>query len=120
MNKKDVTLVVIILVAAIAFMIPGAFFKDSGKALIYVGGRLYGVYDLSSDTSIHLDNGHGTVNDIEISGGEAYMKDATCPGRQCVRSGHIRYSNQSIVCAPAGIMIIIRSGDDNEYDAVTD
>ena len=113
-------MVVIILVAAIAFMIPASFGKDSGKAFIYVGGSLYGVYDLATDTSIHLDNGHGIVNDIEISGGSVCMKDATCPGRQCGRSGNISRNNQSIVCAPAGIMIILRSGDANEYDAVTD
>lgn len=120
MNKKDMTLVVTVLAASLFFLLPSVLGTGSGKVYIYVGGDLYGSYDLSDDTSVHLDNGKGISNDIVISGGSVYMKDATCPGKQCVHTGRISRNDQSIVCAPAGILVIIRSKAESGYDAITD
>lgn len=120
MNKKDMTLVATVLIVSLLFLIPSVFYTGSGKVYIYVGGNLYASYDLSDDTTVHLDNGKGISNDIVISGGSVYMKDATCPGKQCVHTGRISRNNQSIVCAPAGILVIIRSEVESGYDAITD
>lgn len=120
MNKKDMILVAVLLAAAFAFVIPQRISAGKGDAYIYVGSELYGVYDLSKPATVHIENGNGIVNDIEISQGSVFMKDATCPGKQCMNSGHISRNNESICCAPAGILIIIRSGTDDEYDAITD
>lgn len=119
MKKRDICLIAILLVISAAGLIAVNLNKDNGKAYIYTGGKLYGTYDLNTDRQIQIVSDNGIVNDIEISDGTIYMKDATCPNRICVRSGHISRNNESICCAPAGLLIIIRSGGASEYDAIT-
>ena len=64
-------------------------------------------------------NDNGMVNEIEISDGSIFMRSANCPDKLCVKSGHISLDGESICCAPAGILIVVRSETGGEYDAVT-
>ncbi len=118
MNKKDYVLLAVLLTAAIVMLIPLRHRALADEAYIYVNGDLYGIYDLGVPQDIHIDN-NGIGDDIAISGGTVYMKDATCPGRQCVASGHISRANESICCAPAGVLIVVHSDKNAEYDAIT-
>jgi len=120
MKKRDMVLIILLLVFSAAGMV--AFSGRTAKgadAYIYVGGQLYGKYDLSVDNEIHIAGENGIINDIAISDNSIYMKNATCPGRQCVACGHISRNNESICCAPAGLLIVVLSEDESEYDAVT-
>ena len=119
MKKRDMILIVILLAISLSGLI---FFRKSGtgEAYIYTGGKLYAHYPLSSDSTIHIENDNGIVNDIEIADGTICMKNATCPGKQCMSCGRISRNNESICCAPAGLLIIIRSEEDMPYDAITE
>ena len=119
MKKKDIILTAVLLFTAALLMIPSYIGRDTGDAYIYVKGELYGVYDLSEPCSIHISSDNGTVNDLEISDGSIYMKNATCPGKQCMACGRISHNNESICCAPAGLVIVIRTPREDGYDAVT-
>ena len=119
MKKQDIILAIVLLLAAGVFLIPSFTKKETGDAYIYTGGELYGIYDLSVATDIHIVNDNGIVNDIEISNGTVRMKNATCPGKQCMAAGYISRNNESICCAPAGLIIVIRSSREDGYDAVT-
>ena len=119
MKKRDIILIVALAVISIAGLFLVYNNDNAGFAYIYVKGSLYGRYDLSVERSIHLVNDNGIVNDIEISDGCIYMKDATCPGRQCVKCGRISRTNESICCAPAQVLIIIQEAGDKDYDAIT-
>lgn len=93
---------------------------DTGRyADVYAGGRLYGRYDLAEDRLIHIENDNGIINDIEIADGKIRMKHSTCPGGQCVKTGSICNANESICCAPAGILIVVESAKESKYDAIT-
>ena len=118
MKKKDIVLIVILLLIFVAAVPVFAPF-GGGKAYIYSNGALYGVYDLSTPARFRIEGANGIINDIEIEGNSIYVKDATCNGRQCVKCGRISRNNESILCAPAGLFIIIRSEDDAGYDAIT-
>ncbi len=118
MKKRDIILILSILLLSLsgaAFAMPVG---DVGNAYVYVGGDLYGCYDLSQDMTFSIDNGNGISNVIEIIGGRIRMKEATCPGNDCVHCGYISRSGESICCAPAGIVIVIRQKD-GDYDAIT-
>ncbi len=119
MKKRDIILILILILISSC----GIFFsfsnRSEGDAYIYVSGQLYGTYDLSEDQSIHIVSPSGIVNDIEISDNGIYMRNATCPGKQCMQCGRISRNNESICCAPAGLIIIVRSSEEPEYDAVT-
>lgn len=119
MKKRDMILIIVLVLVSVAFLIPVMAKEGTGDAYIYVRGELYGVYDLSDDTNIRIDNGKGLINEIEIADNAIFMKEATCPGKQCVNSGRISRNNESICCAPAGILIVIRSDRTSEYDAIT-
>ncbi|MCR5590204.1 MAG: NusG domain II-containing protein [Lachnospiraceae bacterium] len=118
MKKKDLMLIFVLLIAATACIIPGLFRKGGSTAYLYVKGELYGTYDLSEDRDIHLESPDGTVNDIRIENGTAFMKYATCPEKLCM-NGRISRNGESICCAPSGVLMLIRGEDDTGYDAIT-
>ena len=119
-HKKDVILIALLMIISLAGIIAVYHDNETGEAYIYVKGVLYGQYDLSDPQSIHIENDRGIINDIEISDGCVRMKNATCPGRECVNCGSISRTNESICCAPAQVLIIIRSDKEREYDAITE
>lgn len=119
MKIRDLVLYILLLCVASAGLIASFFHKNGTYADIYAGGKLYGRYDLSAPCLIHIENDNGIVNDIEISDGEIYMKNATCPGRQCMKCGRISREHESICCAPAGIVIVIEPTEVSGLDAIT-
>ncbi len=120
MKKRDLILLSVLILVSITGYLLIHFGRDNGVAIIYVDRVLYGTYDLADDQVIHIANENGIVNDIRISNGCIFMENATCPGRQCVKTGRISHVNESICCAPAKVLIMIASGEESsEYDAVT-
>lgn len=119
MKKRDLILILVLTVISFTGLIAVNHSSESGDAFIYVEGSLYGRYRLSQDRMIHISNDNGIDNDIRIRGGCVYMENATCPLKECIKCGKISRDNESICCAPAGILIVIRSGECAEYDAIT-
>ncbi len=118
MNKRDIILLAVVIVISAVLFVPTLFHKSGTEAFVYVNKELYGRYDLAEHKELIIDS-NGITDDIVIGDGYVYMKDATCPGRQCVHSGRISGNNESICCAPAGVMIVVKSEKDSEYDAIT-
>ncbi len=119
MKKRDMVLILVLVLVSAVFIIMTGFGSQGGYAYIYSDGRLYGCFDLSEDTEIQIKSDNGIVNDIAISDGSIYMKNATCPGKQCMACGHISRDNETICCAPAKLLIIVRSEEESVYDAIT-
>ncbi|MCR5302737.1 MAG: NusG domain II-containing protein [Lachnospiraceae bacterium] len=119
MNKRDILLIITVIILSVAGTVAVYSRSSPGIACIYIKGSLYGQYDLAVPSSIHITSDNGIVNDIEISEGSIYMKNATCPGKQCMACGRISRSNESICCAPAQLLIVISSDREREYDAIT-
>ncbi len=119
MRSKDYILIFIYVIAALAGIAFSVLGQRGGSAYIYVSGELYGVYDLSGTNEIHIESDEGIINDICIDDGGVYMKDATCPYRECVKTGRISRNGESICCLPAKVMIVIRSDEEAVYDAIT-
>ncbi len=118
MNKRDIVLFAVIVVVSAVLYIPFLHGEKGSYACIYVNGELYGKYDMTLAQDIDITN-NGITDNIVISEGCIYMKDASCPGRQCVHSGRISRNNESICCAPAGVLIVVVNDEDGEFDAIT-
>ncbi|MBO4904297.1 MAG: NusG domain II-containing protein [Lachnospiraceae bacterium] len=119
MNKRDMILIIAVLIfGALAYICLDSN-TVGGEADIYVRGELYGSYDLSATQTVHIEHDNGIINDIEISDGSIYMKYSNCIGKQCMHTGRISHNNESICCAPAGLIITVRSKEGSDYDAVT-
>ncbi len=118
MKKRDIILILAILLFSLtggAFMIPTGV---GGTVDVYKGNTLFGSYDLNDDRIITVEADNGIINTIEISGERVRMKDATCQNRICVECGWIAGKGESICCAPAGVLVMIR-GEGGDYDAIT-
>lgn len=51
--------------------------------------------------------------------GDVWVESADCPTQDCVRTGHISRSGQSIVCLPARVIVRLEGGTaDSAVDAV--
>ena len=57
-------------------------------------------------------------NVLVISGGEAYIEEASCPDNICVKSGKVSLEGQTIVCLPNKVVISIEGGKSSGLDGV--
>ena len=63
---------------------------------------------------------NGYTLHLVLSPEEVYMEAADCPTQDCVHTGHISRSGQSIVCLPARVIITLEGGqpEDTGVDIV--
>jgi len=69
--------------------------------------------ELSEDQSFELEN-NGINLKVVIEGGEVFVSHSDCEDRVCINSGRISKAGQSIICAPAGVVISVSGGETNE------
>lgn len=120
MKRNDVILIVLLLTISIVWIALLALGRKSGdNVLIYSDGVLYGRYSIHDYNDITIESGKGAYNRIIIDNNEVCMMDANCPDRVCINQGNICNSNDTICCAPNGIVIVIESNIEGEYDAIT-
>lgn len=120
MKKNDVTLIGVLLGAAVLLLLATFFLKKNtvnGEAVILIQGVEYGRYPLSEDCKVQIPGLLGE-NTLTISDGMAFMSEAVCPDKICMEFGKIHYNTEMIVCRPGGIVIMIENGETSELDAV--
>ena len=83
MKKRDIILIGSILIASLASMLIILCFRKKGLYVsVKADGEEVARYPLSVDAVYELNGG---TNILVIEGGKAYLKDATCPDKLCVR-----------------------------------
>lgn len=63
---------------------------------------------------------NGYTLHIHLTETEVWVESSDCPTQDCVRTGHISRSGQSIVCLPARVIVTLEGGaaTDSGVDAV--
>ena len=116
-KKADIVLAFILMFAGIAssvFLIYGGAAGETVK--ITINGAIYGTYDLNKDEIIDVKaNSHHNI--VEIKDGEAFITDADCPDKLCIRQGAIDNTSQTIVCLPNKVVIEIIGPDGGGPDS---
>lgn len=115
-KKSDLLLYLSFLLIAIIFFVA---FLPQGKGAyveIYSENKLYGTYDLQTDTEIKVESSNG-YNIVVIADGKVWIGEADCPGQDCVRRKEIDKANQSIICTPNKLIVIIKG--ESDIDAYT-
>lgn len=108
----DVALIVLLL-ALVGLSVYFAVVPEKGaNAEIYLNGELYQSIPLTQNTTVELE--HLTVI---VSGGCVHVEEADCPDKICEKRGNISKAGQSIVCAPA--RIVIRITGKGEVEAIS-
>ena len=62
--------------------------------------------------------GSGYTLHVVLTAEGVWVERSDCPTQDCVHTGHISRSGQSIVCLPARVVIRLEGGTDSGVDAV--
>lgn len=105
---NDLILVVSVIIIAFALF----FFYYSGESGEYVVVNINGIeverHSLKIDGTFSLNNGS---NILVIQDGKAYLIEANCPDKLCVKQGKIDKTGQCITCLPNKLTVTIVGGN---------
>jgi hypothetical protein len=108
MRKKyifDCLLIGGMLLAALVSCLAIVDGKDTGDAVVVcVDGQEAGRYALNGSGRYELNGGS---NILIIQAGAAYLENASCPDRLCVRQGKISLDGQVITCLPNRLTVTV-------------
>ncbi|MBQ1901761.1 MAG: NusG domain II-containing protein [Lachnospiraceae bacterium] len=119
-GRKDIIFISILLLISGCLFLMNRFLllKQGDKIQITVGDKLYGEYSLANDQDIPIVI-HGEVTDtVTIKDGSAYMSEASCPDRLCMKMGKISKDQETIVCLPYKIVVTVVSEEESDYDSI--
>lgn len=94
--------------------------QDGLTAVISVDGQETERVDLSAleEPEERVLHGAGYTLHLELSREGACMVSSDCPTQDCVHTGTITRSGQSIVCLPARVSVVLTGGEESGVDAV--
>ena len=115
MKKGDLILIAVLLLAAGLLFLLFHSGKAGAVAVVAVDGEETGRYPLSVSGEFPLNGG---TNILVIEDGTAYLREANCPDKLCVRQGKISLNGQRIVCLPNRLTVTIVGGEDAEIDII--
>ncbi len=106
--KRDIILIGALIATGLLIVLAVWLFSGKGQIVeVRVDGRVTARYSLSQDMTVRL-NGEGGSNLLVISGGEAFVQDADCPDKLCVKTGRISRQGQSVICLPHRLVVEIK------------
>lgn len=112
----DAVLIISILLIALGIWLWQTSVRQAGAyVIVTVDGAEVGRYSLSVNTEVELNGG---TNHLVIEDGCAYLTDANCPDKLCVKQGKVRYGGQSIVCLPNRLTVRVISNGEDQVDFV--
>lgn len=108
-KKRDLLLLAGLLAAAALLFAGREFFAGRPAVMVsvWVDGAETMTLDLNQDDDIVIENGNGQTNHLIIEDGKAFLTEASCPDKLCVRQGAISETGQTIACAPNRVSITI-------------
>lgn len=124
MKKRDILLIGLALLAALALWLFGRFASPGGQAttvVVTIDGEEALRAPLAVAQTYTFSQEDGSVNVLEVSGGAARMLEANCRDGLCVRQGETRSAAKAIVCLPHSLVVRLENGgvpDENGLDAV--
>lgn len=120
MKKKDLILIGVILLAALAGLgIIRWTQQDGTQAVVTVDGKEVYRTDISKDQTYKIPVKHGT-NVMKIQDGKVTMSEADCPDQICRNHADISKTGETIVCLPHKAVIEVTSKTGTtELDGIT-
>lgn len=117
MTRGDRLLVVLIACLALfSWPLAAAAGKDSGSAAVITAPEGETVVSLSEDGEYAVEGAIGTVI-VQVSDGRIRVVDSTCPDRTCMQTGAVFAPGSVIACVPNRVVIRVRGGGEDGYDA---
>lgn len=121
MKKKklmfDILLISVLLCLSLSLFLFLFLNREEGSyVVVEISGKTVGEYRLDQDTEISVNGG---TNTLVIKNGRAYLSNANCPDKTCVKTGSICYSGESIICLPNQVVIKIKGSTQASVDLVS-
>lgn len=121
-GKKDLgflALLAVVSVVCVVVLYSGESSVTGTSVVVTVDGVETGRYSLKKEQRVEITGAGGKISNIlAIADGHAWMAEADCPDRTCVRQHRISKSGESIVCLPNRVVVTVEGGD-TEIDAIT-
>ena len=110
-RKHDIILGLILLsVASILFVIDLTSVSSDivdKNVVVSVDGKKIAEYPLKKDAKYELSGSHLGTNTLVIQSGKAYISEANCPDKQCMKQGKISRAGEMLVCLPNRVVVKI-------------
>ena len=108
-TKRDLLLLAVLLAAAALLFAGREFFAGRPAVMVSVSvdGTEIMTLDLNRNDDLVIESGNGQTNHLIIEDGKAFLTEASCPDKLCVRQGAISETGQSIVCLPNRVIVTI-------------
>ena len=97
-----------LLLSAVLYLALNAGKADGAGVVVRVDGQEVARYSLTQNGRYELNGGS---NILVIEDGAAYLTDADCPDKLCVKQGKIRVSGQVITCLPNRLTVTVYGVD---------
>lgn len=123
MKRGDIILIGIVIIAALAFIVPKWLLPDESEnthnniyAEITVDGKLYKQVPLTEEEQIiEVETDRGT-NILKIHDNGIEMYEADCPDQVCLGFGFVTRKGDTIVCLPHRVLVELKSDTAGESD----
>ena len=115
MKRNDFIIIGIILaIAAVILTVHYTASPEGGYAVVSVDGEVVKKLPLDQETSYTIETGDNDTNELVIEDGKAYLSEANCPDKLCVKQGKIFRKSETIVCLPHKVVISIEEADSDD------
>lgn len=91
---------------------------EGTMAVVSRDGEIIGSYSLKTGERIVFTGDGGEKNVLAIRDGEAYMEEADCPDKLCVKQGPVGKNGESIICLPHKLVVQIVGEGMGETDSL--
>lgn len=108
-NKADIILIGILILAGVMFALIFVLSEKGDYVEVTVDSEPEGTFPLSENTEIEIRGIDGGTDVLVIENGQAYIKEASCPDKLCIKMGKIKRNGQSIICLPNRVTVTVHS-----------
>ena len=117
MKKKDILVIIgVLILALISYFAIELTKEDGGAVIVRINGNEVATYSLMIDAQYELNGG---TNILCVKDKEAYLIDADCPDHLCVKQGKISKNGETITCLPNKLTITVIGGQDSSVELVS-
>ena len=94
------------------------FGKQGDSVVVTVDGSTYGTYSLAKNQEIEITIQGIHTNTLSIQDGYAKMTYGDCPDKLCVHQKRISKSNETIICLPNKVVVLVDSEKESQFDSM--
>ena len=106
MKRADILAIASLFLTAVLFWLVPFFFSSEDSHLQIVTDSATHVYELDKPQTLNLkENGYELT--VVIENGSVKVIKSTCQDQLCVHSAQISKTGQSVLCAPAHVLLLI-------------